>query len=179
MQTVQLSALSGSGQLRGSFGEACTQEQDRGSHVHRDMTLGIRCMRAAAWINTSSSQAPSEPPPPPPPTHPTLLSHHHHLYPSSLPLPLPFPLSPFTHSLPHLLSLPSLSFPALSSLLPPTLPTNQPTQPTLSPTHPPPDVSSQVLLSCSLQGDSRGHHGMPVVWNGSWSRSGVCLCHRS
>ena len=33
-------------------------------------------------------------------------------------------------------------------------------------------VSSQVLLSCSLQGDSRGHHGMP--WRPRWARGREC-----
>ena len=40
------------------------------------------------------------------------------------------------------------------------------------PPQPPQDVSSQVLLSCSLQVDSRGHHGMP--WRSRWTRRREC-----
>ena len=46
----------------------------------------------------------------------------------------------------------------------------QPPQPKQPPPPPPqpPDVSSQVLLSWSLHGDSRGHHGMQ--WRSHWTR---------
>ena len=80
-----------------------------GSHVHRDMAPIIRCKRAAAWINTSSSQAASKQPPP---------THHPFPHPSSLP-PLP-PSHLLLHPTPHHLSLLSPSpFPPSFPLLPP------------------------------------------------------------